>query len=135
MEHISWTMDLEVGVTLIDDQHKQFFKAANALAEAMFEGRSKEQVGKTLDFFLEYAQIHFRDEENLMINNGYPEYPNQKRAHEAFVKQIITLQERYQAGESTSALSIELLNGACEWLRNHIRLMDKPMGQNMQSKI
>lgn len=135
MEHISWTDDLEVGVTLVDDQHKQFFKAANGLADAMWEGRGKEEVGKTLDFLADYAAKHFRDEESIMVQYSYPQLAAQQSAHVTFNKQMKDLQDRYRAGESASTISIDLLNGACEWFRNHIRLMDKPMGQYVLSKL
>jgi hemerythrin len=135
MEHISWTEDLAVGVASVDDQHKRFFQAANGLADAMWEGRGKEEVGKTLDFLAGYAIQHFRDEEDLMVRYNYPQLPAQQSAHVTFNKQMKDLQDRYAAGESASAISIELLNGACEWFRNHIRLMDKPMGEFVQSKL
>jgi hemerythrin len=134
MEHISWTEDLAVGVEAVDDQHKQFFKAANNLAEAMWDGRSKEELGKTLDFLTEYAALHFRDEENLMTKYAYPQLTAQQSAHAVFNKQMKDLQSRYRSGESASTISIDLLNGACEWFRNHIRLMDKPMGEFVKSK-
>lgn len=135
MEHISWTDDLEVGVQLVDDQHKQFFRAANELAEAMWDGRGKEMVGKTLDFLADYAAMHFREEEDLMSRHSYPEISSQKRAHEIFNKQMKDLQTRLAGGESASNISIELLNGSCEWFRNHIRMMDKPMGQYVKTKM
>jgi hemerythrin len=134
MDHISWTDDLAVGVAMVDDQHKQFFKAANGLADAMWEGRGKEEVGRTLDFLTEYAAQHFRDEENLMTKHNYPQLSAQQSAHVVFNKQMKDLQDRYRGGESASTISIELLNGACEWFRNHIRIMDKPMGKFVQSQ-
>jgi hemerythrin len=134
MDHISWTDDLAVGVDAIDDQHKQFFKAANGLADAMWEGRGKEEVGKTLDFLADYAALHFRDEEKLMTKYDYPDYPTQKKAHEAFTRQLKDLQDRYRDGESASSIAIALLNGACDWFRTHIRVMDKPMGLYVQKK-
>ncbi len=134
MEHISWTEDLAVGVEAVDDQHKQFFKAANNLAEAMWEGRTKEEVGRTLDFLTEYAALHFHDEETLMTKYQYPQLTAQQSAHIAFNNQMKDLQNRYRSGESASTIAIELLNGACDWFRNHIRLMDKPMGEFVQSK-
>jgi hemerythrin len=135
MDHISWTEDLAVGVKLVDEQHQQFFKAANNLAEAMWEGRTKEEIGKTLDFLADYAIKHFQDEESLMGRYSYPELPAQQRAHVAFNQQMKSLQDRYRGGESASTIAIELLNGACDWFRQHIRTMDKPMGQYVQGKL
>lgn len=135
MEHISFSPDLLVGVPHIDEQHRRFFQEANKLAEAMWEGKGREMIKGTLDFLTDYAAIHFRDEENLMVQHAYPDYPAQKAAHEVFTKQMKTFQDRLQAGENPSNVAADLLGGACEWFRNHIRVMDKPMGTFMQSRL
>lgn len=49
------TPDLTVGDSKIDEQHKQLFKAADDLAEAIFAGRGKEELEKTIDFLSEYT--------------------------------------------------------------------------------
>jgi hemerythrin-like metal-binding protein len=134
MEHISFSADLIVGVELIDSQHRRFFQEANRLAEAMWEGKGRDMVGGSLNFLTDYAGTHFRDEENLMLQHSYAEYPAQKAAHEAFVKQMKALQERLASGENPSNVAADLLGGACEWFRNHIRVMDKPMGAYVSSR-
>lgn len=134
MDLINWTSDLSVGYETIDDQHKQLFKAANALAEAMWDGKGKEEVKKTIDFLGEYAIFHFKDEEDVMLKHAYPGYPAQKQAHEKFLKDITDLQTKFEAAEVSSALAIEVLTNACDWFRGHIRQMDKLLGDFLGKK-
>jgi hemerythrin-like metal-binding protein len=132
MDLINWTPDLAVGHDKIDDQHRQLFKAANALAEAMWDGKGAEEVRKTVEFMAEYAVFHFKDEEDVMLKNSYPGYAAQKQAHEKFLKDVSDLKTRFESTEVSSALAIEVLTNACNWFRDHIRQMDKPLGDFLQ---
>ena len=50
---IEWTKDLETGVALIDEQHKELFDRVNKLLAASSQGRGKEEVGSLLGFLEE----------------------------------------------------------------------------------
>lgn len=134
MDLINWTSDLSVGYEQIDDQHRQLFKAANSLAEAMWDGKGVEEVKKTIDFLADYAVFHFRDEEDVMLKHAYPGYTAQKQAHEKFLSDITELKKKYEAVEVSSALTIEVLTNACDWFRGHIRQMDKLLGDFLEKK-
>ncbi|MBM3301509.1 MAG: hemerythrin family protein [Deltaproteobacteria bacterium] len=134
MPLIMWTPDLAVGVPKFDDQHKQLFKAADDLAEAMWEGKGTDEVMKTIDFMVEYTAFHFNDEEATMTKIGYPEYAGHKQSHVRFVSEVDDLKKKYQAGELSSGLAIEVLTKACNWFREHIRLTDKALGDYIQEK-
>jgi hemerythrin len=131
---IMWTPDLAVGVEKIDDQHKQLFKAADDLAEAMWAGKGKDEVAKTIDFLAEYTRFHFGEEEATMARIDYPGYGGQKQAHETFVNEVTNLKSKYQSGEVTSSVAIEVLTKACNWFRDHIKTMDKALGDHIKDK-
>ncbi len=134
MDLIVWTPDLATGSDEIDDQHKQLFKAANALAEAMWDGKGKEEVSKTVDFLADYTVFHFGDEERIMLENGYAGYQQQKKSHEKFVADIGALKKKFEFGEVTSSLAIEVLTEACNWFRTHIKQMDAELGKFLKNK-
>ena len=48
---ILWTKNLEVGVELIDSQHKKWFEKADQLFQAGKSGKSKEYIIQMFDFF------------------------------------------------------------------------------------
>ena len=134
MPMIEWTPDLAVGHDTIDDQHKQLFKAADDLAEAMWQGKGVEEVKKTVDFLLEYTKTHFGDEEQLMTSHNYPGYETQKQAHEKFTGEIAELKQKLKTSELTSNASVDVLNTACDWLRSHIRTLDMELGTYLKVK-
>jgi hemerythrin len=131
---IVWTPDLATGSDQIDDQHKQLFKAANALAEAMWDGKGQSEVTKTIDFLADYTVFHFGDEEKIMLENAYPGYALQKQSHEKFISDITALRKKFEGGEVTSALAIEVLTEACNWFRSHIKMMDAELGGYLKNK-
>jgi hemerythrin len=134
MPLIEWTQDLAVGYEKIDDQHKQLFRAADDLAEAMWQGKGVEEVKKTVDFLLEYTRTHFRDEEQLMAASNFPGYEAQKRAHDKFTEDIIELKRKLETAELTANDSAELLNIIGDWLRTHIRTLDLELGLYLTKK-
>jgi hemerythrin len=134
MDLIVWTPDLSTGSDRIDDQHKELFRAANRLAEAMWDGKGKEEVEQTIDFLAQYTTYHFSDEETIMLQSGYPGYNEQKQSHEKFVQDISNLKNKFKAGDVSSSLAIEVLTNACNWFRGHIKSLDAKLGRFLADK-
>ena len=134
MPLIQWTPDLAVGVDKIDDQHKKLFQAADDLAEAMWSGKGAEEVSKTIRFLIEYTHYHFRDEEATMTQESYPGLAEQQRAHTKFTDDMGALGDKLEAGSVTSSDAIQVLTTACNWFREHIKVMDKALGDFLKEK-
>jgi hemerythrin len=129
---IEWTPDLAVGVEEIDTQHQKLFEAVNKLLAAMWDGKGKEETGNLLNFLAEYVVTHFGMEEGLMKALNYPYFPEHKKLHEQFVEEFSAVKRKYETGEITSSSCITVLDGTCDWLRNHISKVDKALGSYIQ---
>lgn len=125
---IEWTEDLAVGVELIDSQHKELFKAVNDLTEAMWDGRGREQAQKLMVFLGDYVVLHFGAEESLMLKQNYGGYKAHKQLHDKFVEEFVRFKAKFESGESDSNFTVKVLDETCDWLRNHIKKMDKELG-------
>ncbi len=125
---IQWTPDLAVGVEKIDGQHKELFRIADELLEAMRLGRGKAEATRALLFLEQYLIDHFGLEEKAMVAHGYPGYADHKAQHEAFVRDFFDLKKSHQELGPTTGLVIEINNRVCVWLRNHIAKTDKALG-------
>ena len=130
---IEWTPDLSVGVKHIDDQHKIWFQKANELFEAGRQQRAKEYVNTMIDFLDEYTKQHFRDEEAYMEKIGYPEIDAQKKAHASFIKDLAKLKEDFKKSGGNILVIINANKIVIDWLSNHIRKMDKKIGEYVRS--
>lgn len=125
---VEWTPNLSVGVEMIDEQHKTWFKKANELFEAGQKGQAKDYILQLFDFLDDYTKTHFRDEEKYMASIRYPEIEDQKRAHAGFVAELARLRKEYTESGGNILLIINANKMIINWLTKHISLMDKKIG-------
>jgi hemerythrin len=123
MALMNWTPDLSVGVTEIDDQHKQLISLMNTLHDAMKAGQAKQGLEKTLQELADYTVYHFETEEKYMQKFRYPGYLAHKMKHDTFVKKVTDFQKDYQAGKL--GISIDLMNFLKDWVTTHIKETDR----------
>jgi len=119
---ITWTEALETNQPEIDEQHKNLIDAFNSLHEAMARGRGREQVSKTLLFLTNYTVQHFRQEEAIMDQAGYPDAPRHKLMHHGLVVRLSALMKDYVVAPATlTGSTLDFLEG---WLVEHIQAED-----------
>ena len=126
---IEWTKDLETGVALIDEQHKELFDRVNKLLAASSQGRGKEEVGSLLGFLEEYVVTHFADEEKLQQESGYPEFAAHKRLHDGFKNELA---KDVEAGGPTLRSVVLTIKIVVDWLMKHIAQVDKTFGKYLR---
>lgn len=124
-----WTKNLEVGVDLIDQQHKKWFEKADQLFEAGKSGKSKEYIVKMFDFLDEYTRTHFKDEERYMQSINYPELSAQKQMHEGFIKKLKELRSEYEKDGVNLTVILNSNQFILDWLTKHISQADKKIGE------
>lgn len=125
MAYLTWSDDLAVGNTFIDNDHKKLIEMVDRLHVLMSEGKGKDVLHKVLHNLVTYTQEHFRREEDLMRAIGFPGYADHKHEHEKLVQQVLDLQHKFESGAAT--LSIPVLHFLRDWLVNHIGKSDKDL--------
>ncbi len=126
---VTWTPDLSVGIRNIDDQHKIWFDKANELFEAGRQQKAKEYINTMIDFLDEYTKKHFKDEEAYMEEIRYPEIDAQKKAHASFISDLAKLKNDYNGAGGNLMVILNANKMVISWLTNHIRQMDKKIGE------
>jgi hemerythrin len=129
-----WDKDLETGHTLIDNQHKQLVQAVNDLQVANAAGKGAAEIERTIDFLLGYTIKHFRDEEALQLEYGYPDYYEHVSYHREFKGQVNQLVERLKAEGPTRELVDEVTQHIGDWLLHHIKSDDLKMAAFVQQE-
>ncbi len=120
---IEWNDKYSVGISRIDDEHKQFIDIINkAIVTKEYNG-DPEELKEVLHSITMYAIKHFATKENCMIQFNYPEYQYHKEEHHDFSKKVIEYCERVNDGDSQFADKI--LEYLKQWLVNHIQVTDK----------
>lgn len=118
MEKIVWSDEFSVGVRVLDDQHKTLIHIVNKLIENPHELVDSMIISDALDEMTKYASQHFQLEEQLMEENGYPGFEQQKAQHKAFKTKLVRLCSAIRQHEQE--VPDILLNYLHEWWLHHI---------------
>ena len=123
MALITWGPKLEIGIGIIDSQHRRLVDLINQLDEATEEGRSGEVVVETLKGLIDYTHTHFRTEQDLLKEHDYEDYALHCREHRIFTDQIEIYQDRLNAG--SLRISSDVMGYMRGWLLTHIGSSDR----------
>jgi hemerythrin len=122
--NIGWSDDLSLGVTEIDNQHKELFSRFGKLAQACSEGKGKEEVLRLLLFLQDYVKEHFAAEERLQMRHDYPEYTAHRAEHTKFMADVAKLEAEFRTEGATLSLVILTNRTLTSWLIQHIKKTD-----------
>lgn len=132
MAYFEWADDLAIDNGLIDEDHKKLVAQVNRLHDATSEGRGREVVQGMLDELVRDTLAHIQREEQYMESLGYHHLPAHKQGHQAFVAELLALQQKQAAGSITVAS--QLSTALRDWLSLHIRRYDKDIAVFLRQK-
>ncbi len=118
MEPIVWSDDFSVGVKLFDEQHKRLILMLNKMLKDPMAAKDSEVVSEVLSRLTLYAKEHFKAEEELMFEHGYPKTEQQKIQHFLFKKKVAEL--CFAATDGVEQVPQVLLDFLRNWLTRHI---------------
>lgn len=126
---IEWRDDLNIGVLEVDIQHRLLFDKFNAFMAAYQSRQSQDEILRLFWFLEAYAVTHFKEEEKLMQQIGYPEFAAHREKHQDFIAQIDKLKERMKQEGLTANLVSTMTGFITTWLVEHISTTDRAIGR------
>ncbi len=127
-----WGHRLQLGISSIDDQHRELVRMVNALHKAMRLKQGAAESGKILDKLAEYTVYHFKYEEELFQAHDYKAAREHAKIHADLVGKVLAFKEEFDKGRA--AVSMDLMDFLTEWLRDHIMKTDKAYAPFLKSK-
>ncbi|NTV13316.1 MAG: bacteriohemerythrin [Desulfobulbaceae bacterium] len=122
---VIWNSEFEVGVELIDRQHRELIDRINKLLIAIRDGRGREETFVVMRFLNEYVEEHFKTEESFMLRHHYADYDAHKKMHDAFIGDLGELAEILERKGIDSDLVVIVNQKVINWIVAHIFLIDK----------
>jgi hemerythrin-like metal-binding protein len=120
---IEWKPEYSVGIESIDNQHRKLIGLINALQTAVDYSTGEEFERQALEELVDYTRTHFKYEEGLMEQNGYPDFEPHRAEHERMIAQVDEVMEAYRQDQDNAMRNaITFLKG---WLVNHINGTDQ----------
>lgn len=120
MAHLVWSADLDTGIAEIDRQHQRIAQYINTLYN-LRSSPDRQALSQVIADTADYTESHFAFEESLLEQAGYTFLGPHKKVHALFIRRIVSIQERFEAGEDVADELHKLLS---RWLFSHIRTED-----------
>lgn len=93
LTYLHWHPDFASGNVRIDFQHRGLINAVNDLIDASSSGPHDLVIAR-LDELISHTLHHFRDEEAILLRNGYPKLTEHARSHAGLIGQMLGFRER-----------------------------------------
>lgn len=119
MDNITWSSQLETGITIIDRDHKVLVDLLNQVAAVIGDNEERAVMGSVLNSLSEYTHYHFSREEKLQEIAGYPGLDAHRRRHAVLAAQVDDIRGRYR-DEPESVKGDEVRSFLRSWLVEHI---------------
>lgn len=125
-----WTSELEIGIPLIDNQHKKLVDIINSIYNLSKNNQACNNELEYSDTLLEtafvklfdYTNYHFQTEETLFEELNYENKENHKISHDRLREKLSDFYNNFAKYEQSNTEILEFLT---HWLREHILIADK----------
>ncbi|MEQ9393632.1 bacteriohemerythrin [Haliea sp.] len=130
-----WNERYEIGQPIIDTEHRELFAMLSRIGEDIAQDEeSSDELEGALDGLLQYAEKHFHDEEQLMVEQGVdPRHLKlQQMEHQSFFYDIERLRS-LTADEPMERRYERLLQFVTNWLVFHTLRTDQQLGIQLKA--
>ncbi|MGB5735913.1 MAG: hemerythrin family protein [Thiohalocapsa sp.] len=126
---INWENTLATGIERIDAEHRVFVALISDLDQADAEGAPRERMERILREVQAYALFHFTREENLMLDQGYPDYERHRREHQNLLAHFTGVLHEYREGRVLVQHIVEL---TYQWFAGHATEADQRLAEYLR---
>jgi len=133
-----WKDQYELGVPVIDAQHKELFRRVDSFLQVLRSEDSWDEkiprINETLEFMKRYVVEHFRDEEEYQQSINYPGYEAHKQKHDGMVDYVQDVSRQYEQSNKNEELMQQFGGRLLAWLINHVAAEDQRIADYAKKK-
>lgn len=118
---IEWDESLRTGIQSIDEQHQELIVMLHRLGRFRC---SRDDFNDAFDELEDYANIHFKIEENYMISLNYPKYKEHKAFHNTLIDTIEKFKQEIIITKDTYELGGRIIEIVWDWMKKHYSTTD-----------
>ena len=135
MAIFEWNDSYSVGNAVVDDQHRKLVEMINDLDQAFSVGQETAAINNLYGKLANYAQLHFKTEEEMMLAGHCDEshFRRHKGEHHDFVQMVSNMHEALDTADTQVADAI--LDYLIKWLMHHIMGEDKDMIRLLDGRL
>lgn len=125
--YIVWKPEDDLGVLIIDEQHRAIVATINSLYYFIQEGWGLSALAPTLNIIKNYSNFHFKTEEGMLSKTKYAEIHSHVAAQKKFAKEVDEAAHEAIAYKDPSILLKFLKN----WWITHLEQEHKEYASNL----
>lgn len=119
---LEWKEEYAMGFEQIDSQHRKIFNIINSLNTALQEQHGTDVIWDTLDELVQYADYHFKYEEELFAEFHYAGTAAHVAEHNAYTEHVSHF---IMESKESNTLPYRVLDFLMEWWTHHITGIDR----------
>jgi hemerythrin len=123
MSPFRWRPELQLHVLEIDQQHRELLARARVLQESIESAKPRQELQALLSALLDFTEMHFHTEEELMLAHSYKGFAAHKAAHAELLEQAYLVKRELSTGAIHPCHMLSLFIQA--WTTQHIVGPDK----------
>lgn len=121
MLYIIWNKENDLGIPIIDEQHRGIVSTINSFQYFVRQGRGPDVLKPTLRILELYSHLHFITEEALMRRAEYPDYDDHVLLHGRLMEKTRLIAR----GETSDEEVEQALKFLRDWWLGHINTQDR----------
>ena len=133
MSFVTWDDGWNIGIKVVDNDHRKLFELINGLYAATVRGHDRKAVTKAFAGLESYVQIHFRREEQMLEKVKYDDLSAHKVQHRIFIEKLASARADFES-EPDATVSTEFLGFLRDWLVKHIKAVDTRYAPTVKRK-
>jgi len=111
----------------MDDQHGILMDTLNELRRMIVRGSSRREISSQLERLIDFTQMHFQSEEQLLEQHSFPGTSEHRESHHALLARLYSALEHVNREEPIRFST--LLEFLPAWYQEHVEQVDQPYGQ------
>jgi hemerythrin-like metal-binding domain len=118
---IVWNPSDNLGIPIIDEQHRGIVATINSLHYLHRTKRTREMLNAIINMIREYTRIHFLTEETILAETGYPHLNAHRELHARLISKTFIV------GNDSLLMNdpVKFLDFLKDWWHNHIHGQDR----------
>lgn len=122
----NWESCYELGIAIIDEQHKTLVGIYNKLAKAFIAQKTSDILQDILKELNDYADFHFKTEEQLFIQKKLRGLEEHLQEHHNYLVKMKQFEDTIKLGIN---IDFSLLSFIKKWWSDHILISDREYAQ------
>jgi hemerythrin len=118
---IIWKPEYDLGIHIVDEQHRGIVTIINSLYYGMQNKHGDNILMPINGMMNEYTRIHFETEEEFLKKCSYPELEEHKEFHRELTNKLARIGKESLHNHDPK----EFIDFLKEWWINHIRVKDR----------